>query len=85
MSGRLEVCEDVLFIIAFYYERQTGKESPQEVMFVCVQKKEQRKNTQIRDARRHALAADVIPQAFIVVFFRHQILQPLKCGLVLPT
>jgi len=79
------VCEDVFITALYYYERQIRKDPPHKAMFMCVQKREKRKNTQIRDAGCHALAADEISQAFIVVFFRHQIFQPLKCGLVLPT
>lgn len=79
MSARREICA---FIISF----EIGTGPPHKVMFcVCVQIRVERKNTQIWDAGCHALAADVISQAFIVVFFRHEILQPLKRGLVLST
>lgn len=73
---KFNVCDVVVFIISL----EIGKGC-----FVCAQIWEERKNTQIRDAGCHALAADIISQAFIVVFFRHQILQPLKRGLVLST
>lgn len=71
MSARQVVCEDIY---------QIGNCN----CFVCANKRKKRA-TQIRDAGCHALAADVISQAFIVVFFRHQVLQPLKRGLVLST
>lgn len=39
--------------------------------------------TQVRDAGGHALAADVVPQALVVVLLGHQVLQPLERCFVL--
>ena len=41
--------------------------------------------TQVGDTGRHTLAAYVVSQTFVVVLFRHQVLQTLKRRLVLTT
>lgn len=41
--------------------------------------------TQVRYAGDHALAAYEVSQTFIVVLFRHQVVEPIKRRLVLPT
>lgn len=41
--------------------------------------------TQVRYAGDHALAADEVPQTLVVVLFGHQVVEPIKRCLVLPT
>lgn len=41
--------------------------------------------TQVRYTGDHALAADEVPQTFVVVLFGHQVVKPIKCCLVLST
>lgn len=41
--------------------------------------------TQVRYTGDHALAADEVPQTFVVVLFGHQVVEPIKRCLVLPT
>lgn len=41
--------------------------------------------TQVRYTGDHALAADEVPQTFVVVLFGHQVVEPVKRCLVLPT
>lgn len=41
--------------------------------------------TKVRYTGDHALAADEVPQTLVVVLFGHQVVEPVKRCLVLPT